>query len=121
MTKKQKQLRAERKARQYIRRHQEASHDLASWLMWVLLWARHEFHNDIGKEMPIPYDFPVSFSPKQRNLFRHAGAIRPKQIAVLQPDWAAICRILQARAPGEKFSQADVEMLQQILNFPLRL
>ncbi len=113
--------RQERKRMQYVRRHIEASHDTAAWLMLCLYWARWEF-NEIGPEMPFPPDIPFSFSsPKERPRFRRAGAITPDHVEVMRSEYAAVCRILRAKATGEQFSQSDVDRIGQTINYRVSL
>jgi hypothetical protein len=115
------EIKAERKRMRYVRRHQEAAHDAASWLMMCLLWARWS-HLEKGPEMPIPPDIPLSFQgPKARRLFRRAGAITPDDIGSLPPEYAAVCHILQARAAREQFAQLDIDRLTETLNYPVCL
>lgn len=115
------ETKAARRQARYIRRHQESSHDTAAWLMLCLYWARW-YHHRIGREMPPPPHYPLSFQdPRQRTLFRLAGAITPDQVGILRPEYSAICRILNARATRAGFAQADLDQVAQTLNYPVYL
>jgi len=111
----------ERKQRQYVRRHQEASHDAAAWLWITLLRVRWERLQQ-GPEIGIWPDIRLSFQDiRMRNIFRRAGAITPDQIESLPPEYAAVCHILLARCGGEQFSRSDLNILTTSLNWPLQL